>query len=1119
MGGTNVHMILRDHEQPRRYEEHTNTTEELFLLSGKTESALHHQVERFSDYLHTTTDSLSDIAYTLHVGREDFAWRTFVVGKKHDEIQKNLGQYKAILHDDEVQHSIVFVLGGQGSSYAKMAMELFETVPAFQKYMTHGATLAQRYLHCDVLDVIRASDDALLTQTQFAQPALFIIEYALARLLMDCNVTPDALIGHSLGEYVAACLAGVFSFEDGIALVCERGLLMAQAPPGRMFALTCTQEELKSYLSFPGIELALHNSKDQYVVAGSIDRMRVLEQHLITEHKRYHQLNVNHAFHSELMAFVEPAFKDILSNITLSAPTIPIVSNVTGEWLSAQDAVSPDYWYRHVRHTVHFAQGIELLLKDEHPLFLEVGLGQSLSALIHPLAQNKETITHTLPGRSQSGTDKEHLLRALGFLWGKGVSINLDALNAHRKNQRVALPTYPFQKQRYWISPDSKERLTAGQPRCYSPVWVRQPLSRVHVEQIKDHQWIVFKDETGIGELLIQMLKECNAEIFVIEAASDFAIRSPYHFLINPGVKEQYNACFNALNRTLSNPKVIHCWSLNVVADTEEQELDVSLENGFFSVMYALQALVSVINQSQCIDYSIITSGTQSVLGHESMHPAQASLVGFCRVAHLEHPFLTCRLADILKDTHPRDVADIVVDILATTLGHSKDALIAYRNTFRWVPSYVSPMRSPRATPLRNQGIYLITGGLGGIGLNLAHAIASQVERPTLILSSRTEYPEEKQWEVLVQDAHYERRHVLMQLQQLKELGARVRVVRCDVTNKQEVLELIHKSFSQYGALHGMVHAAGVSGEGLIQLKNKEKALDVLAPKLFGTHYLAQATQKIPKLDFVVLMSSIAAHVGLKGQADYSGANACLDAFASSQLFHAQSTISISWNAWRTVGMSVSSGTPQTVDLLNVGNDISCEDGQKLFLNALSFSEHNVVISNYDPKDYEDALLKAEFEHNTTEHKASRSHLNIKNKYDAPQSDLEKQLAMLWQDSLHIDAIGRKDDFFALGGHSLNALTLIEKINNRFGCSLSIQHLYKAPVLAQLAGLIEHPDDSIDILVPLTTPEPSGFNLFFAIRSVGWCIALMSLPLSGLLRPSMVCKTRVSLTVLYFMIV
>ncbi|HAU1765486.1 TPA: amino acid adenylation domain-containing protein [Legionella pneumophila] len=1079
VGGTNVHMILRDYEPTPCCDELTNPTEELILLSGKTQEALHDQVERFANYLYTTSERLSDIAHTLHVGREDFTWRTFVVGKDHDEVQQNLDHYHVFLHDDEVQHSVVFVLGGQGSSYAKMAMGLFETVPAFQKYMTYGATLAQRYLHCDVLDVIWASDETLLTQTQLAQPALFIIEYALARLLMDCGVKPDALIGHSLGEYVAACLAGVFSFEEGIALVCERGLLMAQAPAGHMFALTCSQEELKSYLSFPGIELALYNSHNQYVVAGSVDRMRVLEQHLITEHKRYHKLQVNHAFHSELMAFVERPFKDILANITLSAPTIPIVSNVTGDWLSTQDALSPDYWYRHMRHTVCFAQGIELLLKDEHPLFVEVGLGHSLSALIRPLAKNKEIMTHTLPGRAHLGTDKEHLLRALGFLWGKGVPIHLEALSEHQNKHRVALPTYPFQKQRYWIAPDSNVRLSTGQPQCYSPVWVRQPLSEFELNLIKDHQWIVFKDEKGIGEHLIQRLEECNAEIYVIEAAADFAIVSPHHFLINPDVKEHYTACFNALKSTLTHPKLIHCWSLDGDADTEDKELDASLERGFFSVMYALQALLSIMKDSQRVDCSIITSDTQSVLGHETMHPATASLVGFCRVAHLEHPSLTCRLADISEDILLSTRADIVGDILGMTLGQAQETLVAYRDTFRWVPSYVLQSRSYHATPLRNQGIYLITGGLGGIGLSLAHAIASEVERPTLILSSRTQYPEENQWETLLQDTHYEYRHVLEALQHLKELGARVRVVCCDVTNKHDVLELIQKSVSQYGALHGIIHAAGVPGVGLIQLKNKDKALDVLAPKLFGTHYLAQATQKIPKLDFVLLMSSLAAHVGLKGQVDYSGANACLDAFASSNLFHAKRTLSINWNAWRTVGMSVSSGTSKVVDLLDVGNDISSEEGKRLFLNALTGYDHHIVISNYDLKAYEDALLHAELEHNTPEQKASRAHLNIKNKYDAPQSDLEKQLAILWQDSLHIDAIGRDDDFFALGGHSLNALTLIEKINKRFGCSLSIQHLYKAPVLGQLARLIEHPEDSIDILVPLTKAVPSGLNLFF----------------------------------------
>ncbi|KTD57099.1 polyketide synthase [Legionella sainthelensi] len=1085
VGGTNVHMILSDYDVHQQSTPRLLQTEELVMISGKTQRALEEQIQKLDQYL--STDECHDymlrnIAYTLHKGRDDFNWRHFSVGKKIIEIQKGFQENYSVYCDDELQYSVVLMFSGQGTQYPRMAMELFDLIPRFREYVLQGINAANHYLNCDLLYLIKNSATDSLAPTQFTQPALFIIEYALARLLMDCGVQPDVLIGHSIGEYVAACLAGVFSFEDGIALVCERGLLMANVPAGQMLSIECSDEECQEYQLIAGVSLALHNATHQYVLAGSPERIEILERHLMKHKKQYHKLKVSHAFHSDMMECLEKPFKELFSNITLSPPTIPIVSNVTGDWLSAEDAMSPDYWYRHLRHTVQFARGVHLLLQDEHPLFVEVGLGQSLCGFVTTMSSQPIFVTPTLPGRYKAVSDMTQFLTTLGRLWTKGVSVLLDPVYGSSIRKKIALPTYAFQRQRYWIHPDEGSLKHNKGTTLYSPVWTREALSEVsHACKVSDYQWVVFKDTMDIGQQIINVLSFYNAQPVIIEAGDEFIIHSQTHFTINPAVKEHYIDCFNCLKKALNHPKFIHCWSLDAI---EEPQNDTTIESGFdkgfYSLLYVIQSYVELIGAQHELSCCIMTHGTQPVLGTERLSPANATLSSFCRVVPLEHPLIRCLMVDIARDVKGVDLTLIFADILATLIDKSENILIAYRNNYRWLPSHVAIENNFLKSRLSDKGIYLITGGLGGIGLALSEAIATQVSQPILILSSRRSYPPQDQWTQILKDKNHEEHGTISQLKYIESLGASINLYPCDVTNEQEVSQLLHWIFLNFGKLNGLIHAAGRAGKGVIQLKTHEKAHQVLSTKIYGAYYLAKATHNLPILDFVVLISSIAAVVGAKGQLDYSAANAGLDVMAQSNLFHSKFTLSLNWNTWRDVGMSVDSSTTNALNLFNLGNDISSQEGQSLFLNALSTSYRQLIISNYELARYQALLANPVNQQEETKNTVAREYLNIKTIYSEPEDELEKQLAELWQECLHIDFIGREDNFFALGGHSLKAMSLVEQMNAVFNCSLSIQHMYKAPTIALLRQLIsENQKQTIDIIVPLNEVDELKPKLFF----------------------------------------
>lgn len=458
VGGTNIHMILTEYAEQNTTPHASENHKELIVLSAKTKQALDQHTQNFIDYLQSNAFSenqLGQIAYTLQTGREDFQWRRFAVGQHTTDIVHSLTLQEALFCEEDVHHEMVFMFSGQGTQYHNMAMELFKTSPFFRALVQKGIELAKPYLNCDLLEIICELPSETLTQTEYAQPALFIIEYALAQLLMKAGIIPESLIGHSIGEYVAACIAGVFSYEDAIALVCERGLLMATAPKGSMLALECSEEELRSYQEITDVELALHNATHQYVLAGSFEAITSLEKHLTAHHKHFQTLKVSHAFHSRFMTSIEKPFKEIFLNITLHPPTLPIISNLTGNWLSASEAMDPDYWYQHLRHAVQFYKGITQLLQDKRPFFLEVGLGQSLCGFVKDISSGKACVIHTLPNHHRRTSELHQLLHVMGELWRKGITMHMEPLYTIQNKQRISLPTYPFQKQHYWIEADN----------------------------------------------------------------------------------------------------------------------------------------------------------------------------------------------------------------------------------------------------------------------------------------------------------------------------------------------------------------------------------------------------------------------------------------------------------------------------------------------------------------------------------------------------------------------------------------------------------------------------------------------------------------------------------------
>ncbi len=474
MGGTNVHVVLE--EAPPEPASASSRSAQVLPFSAKTPTALDRAAANLAAWLGENPGlSLADVAWTLQTGRREFACRRTVVARDLAEAVAALRLPAAaaapIAHDDG---RVAFLFTGQGAQKVNMGRGLYEREPVFRAEVDRCAGLLRLWLGFDLRTVLyppaggEEAAQAELDQTRLTQPALFVFEYALARLWMSWGVTPTALLGHSLGEYVAACLAGVFSLEDALGLVATRARLMQEQPAGTMLAVRLPEAELRPSLP-PELCIATINSVNTCVVAGPAEAVTALEKALAERGVGCKRLRTSHAFHSAMMEPALTPFAAAVAKVRRSAPAIPVVSNVTGTWLTAEQATSPDYWASHIREAVRFADGVGVLAEQPGRVFLEVGPGATLAGLArqHPAA-GAAGVVASLPGTSEKIPEPDAALRALGELWLAGVRVDWGRFHAGERRRRVLLPTYPFERQRHCIEPA---------PQAENPAAVSAPMA------------------------------------------------------------------------------------------------------------------------------------------------------------------------------------------------------------------------------------------------------------------------------------------------------------------------------------------------------------------------------------------------------------------------------------------------------------------------------------------------------------------------------------------------------------------------------------------------------------------------------------------------------------------
>ncbi len=461
IGGTNAHAILE--EAPPLELSGPSRPYHLVTVSAKTVTALSISRINLAKHIRQHPDiNPADLAYTLKVGRKAFSHRFTAVCQNLEDIAVALEMQKPgkVLSAQQAPRNcpVVFMFPGQGTQYVNMALELYQIEPTFKRWIDYCAEFLKSYVEIDIRNVLYPEStqtevaEQLLKQTYIVQPILFAIEYSLAKLWMEWGIHPQAMVGHSLGEYVAACLAGVFSLEDALALVAKRGQMIQALPEGAMLAVSLPAQELHSFLN-NNLFLAANNSPSRSVVSGPKDVVSELANQLRQNNIACRPILTSHAFHSSMMDPIIAPFIEEVRKVHLSPPELPYISNVTGNWITAEQATKPDYWAEHIRSTVRFMEGIDTLLQLPDCIMLEVGPGRTLYSLTkqHQNRPGNHLILPSLRDPAEKDSDEHFLLKALGKLWLEGTEINWSAFYAHEHRQRIPLPTHPFERKRHWI--------------------------------------------------------------------------------------------------------------------------------------------------------------------------------------------------------------------------------------------------------------------------------------------------------------------------------------------------------------------------------------------------------------------------------------------------------------------------------------------------------------------------------------------------------------------------------------------------------------------------------------------------------------------------------------------
>jgi amino acid adenylation domain-containing protein len=1066
LGGTNVHVILE--EAPQSDSSPAGRDTVLLPVSARTSTALTSSIGRLAAYFADHSENIHDAAYTLAVGRRAFPHRAIVVCGDANEAAELLraNDPRRVLRGQrrEGERRVAFLFPGGGAQHARMGQRLYESEPRFREELDRCATILRAHLgplgprtsrpHAfrgkgtltDIRDHL-ASDQAMVT-TSLGLPALFAVEYALARLWMSWGIVPRTMLGHSLGEYVAACLAGVFSLDDALALVALRGRLFETIEPGEMVSVPLSEEELKPFLD-DSLSIAAINHPAACVVSGPLARIDALVSELSRRDIDARRLHISVAAHSSLVDPILEPFHDFVAGLSLHAPEIPFVSNVTGDEITPQQATDPRYWSGHLRHTVRFGDGVATLLRDPETVLLEVGPGTTLTSLAqrHPARLEQHAAIASMRHPNDAGDDVAALLTAAGRLWIEGAPIDWTSFYRAEPRRRVTLPGAVFERTRCWIDakplPSARAERNADVAKWfYAPSWKRIPLPPP--AKNGGQRWLLLGGVTHIRQELAAWLRARGENVIAIDEseicsgtpasspaglaassppfAPDFGRRDG---ALPAGETPAFRKCSGAFDRLLAElneagalpDRVIDCWAMGHDDPASDSR------RGFYALLNFARAWRRIAPERD-LRITVVTTHAHDVSGDEPLQPEKSLVFGLVKVLGQECARIRCNAVDLVL-TNDQDSGRAVHALKQEVMADESPMVVAWRGGHRWALDYEPLSLDALAPRLRENPVILITGGTGGVGLYLARHLAGSGAR--LVLAGRN-----------------------ARAADISTIHGDVLLVDADVAVAEEIEAAVAQTIERFGALHGVIHAAGITrGNSVFRLFDELSDDDCetqFRPKVDGVRALAAALAG-RDLDFVLLMSSNASVLGGLGLAAYASANQFLDAFAAVQNRSGSVPwISANWDGWPTASRRDNASPSTSIDRFAMDEREAFEAFRFVAGSAIG----QVVVSSGDLRARLDRWTKLGDE--PLDQPGPVAEIEGT---DGPRNSVERSVAALWREMLGVPRLGIFDNFFELRGDSLLGTRLITRLDRQFGVRVPLRALFEDPTVAGLAERIE----------------------------------------------------------------
>lgn len=1036
IGGTNAHVILEENDLEFEAATKKNETE-LLLLSARSKTALDNYRNKFIAFVKDNSNlKIRDLAFTLQEGRKHFEYKQIMlINTKENPIEQLKDSTTKIVYSSTTKSKkTVFMFSGGGSQYYKMAYQLYQHIPFFKETMDHGFKLLKEYTGKDFIPIIgygeaEKADHKLINDIKNMLPILFIVEYALARLLMYIGIKPDYMIGHSLGEYMAACISGVFTFEDALKIVIKRGELTAALPEGGMVGVELSATEVQQYLT-DRLSIATINMDDSCVISGSKNDIIEFIEILKIKSISYTELKISIAAHSILLDEILEDYREALNQIKFSAPQIPFISNLNGREVTTEEVTSPEYWVKHLRNTVNFLEGISYLLNKVNANYIEIGSGGILTSFLkqNKLFQKKSFGINILKHPKEVNHDYEHYLKVIGKLWQHGATIDWSKVRDEKSGRKLSIPGYVFDKTKIVVKVDPSQQMTKGMGfigrKSSDPTssfhirnWKKTLLKSAEAEILNDEtNCLFFLEDNPLSKYLENALNE-KLKLITIHKGTEYA-ELENSYTINPLEKSHFDKLFKAFDdKNIAITQVVYGWNFQ-----ENEDVFKSC----IPTMHLCQGLI--VNQLDSFrKISYLGYLRRNVLGNEypdlSLHLGDKTIK---MVIKNNSNVQVCSLDIDMNKSIEKQNASIINDIVY----NYTDSDIAYRNGHRWTPFYerIKVDNNSNSKTLNEHKNYLLINGLNKPGTALARHFCNEYNSRVILTDNYLEGSENNE--------NVEKEFT--KIEDLKKKGKNIEYKNLNPSIVNNINELLDTINTDYGEISGVIFLSNENE--LTDLSNLDSLIDEQVKKIKPVqnfHELLIDT----KLDFFWVPTKLSSEINRINE------NIYLDTYLN--LFSKINPNST--DHWISIVLD------------DLDRQVNFENAiVELFELSVNNRLDETVVSFQNIEDIENILLELEKEDETS---LAKMEDELLMNYVAPQSSMETELCELWQSFLGFDKLGVEDNFFELGGNSLKAMTLLKRIQKKYNIKITIKDFFAKPTVKLLV-------EEINIALLLKQQEP-----------------------------------------------